>query len=163
MGWLLKQKKSVMYGLVKHAVDNGLAEELSNVSLIDQTLTVEQLQGTLLEFLGFLEDSLLDNLENVEFDEHHGEDLKETLKKIDFQNLDIQTVWQSIQQTQSTLGAQQDAWSDNSTDLSPEFPPDFSITTTKKITRLHAGQQAQNLLYQNLLQNWNPETNDFVN
>lgn len=146
MGWLLKQRKPLLYGLVKHALENGLAQQLSTLNSLDHQMAVEELQGTLLEFLSFLEESLLDALQNVEFDDAQGEVLKISLKKIDLQNIDIQTVWKSLQQTQSALGNK-----NNINDLAM-----LDLTMYHQDEPFLPGQTAQDLLYKNLLHNWEP-------
>jgi hypothetical protein len=146
MGWLLKQRKPLLYGLVKHALENGLAEQLSTLNSMDRQVAVEELQGTLLEFLSFLEESLLDALQNVKFDEAQGEALKISLKKIDLQNIDIQTVWKSLQQTQSALGDK-----NNTNDLTM-----LDFTMYHESESFVPAQTAQDLLYKNLLHNWEP-------
>lgn len=63
MGWLLKHEKGMLNSLIKHALKNGLAEDLEKIHLDSQTDASQELQATILEFLAFLERALAKNLD----------------------------------------------------------------------------------------------------
>lgn len=77
MGWLLKHEKGMLNSLIKHALKNGLAQDLEKVQLDAQGDASQELQSIILEFLGFLERSLAKNLDATH-DAQHQQDQKQT-------------------------------------------------------------------------------------
>lgn len=77
MGWLLKHEKGMLNSLIKHALKNGLAQDLEKVQLDAQGDASQELQSIILEFLGFLERSLAKNLDATHDAQHH-QDQKQT-------------------------------------------------------------------------------------
>lgn len=63
MGWLLKHEKGMLNSLVKHALKNGLAQDLENVHFDQDNDSSKELQAIILDFLSFLERSLAKNLD----------------------------------------------------------------------------------------------------
>lgn len=73
MGWLLKHEKGMLNSLIKHALKNGLAQDLENVQFETQGDGSQELQTIILDFLAFLERSLAKNLDASHDATHHGD------------------------------------------------------------------------------------------
>ncbi|MFC1894831.1 hypothetical protein ACFLYH_02685 [Candidatus Dependentiae bacterium] len=100
MNWLLKNNKIKLKNLISEAIKQGLLEELELIDENEENLNdTTFLHNTILDFLLFLEDSLLETLEqkNINFDLK--EKFKSTLQKINSQSMDRKTIWLSMNQT----------------------------------------------------------------
>lgn len=73
MGWLLKHEKGMLNSLIKHALKNGLAQDLEKVNFDEHGEVSQELQSIILEFLGFLERSLAKNLDASHDETHHSD------------------------------------------------------------------------------------------
>ena len=73
MGWLLKHEKGMLNSLIKHALKNGLAQDLEKVPFDEHGEASQELQSIILEFLAFLERSLAKNLDASHDDMHHSD------------------------------------------------------------------------------------------
>ena len=60
---------------------------------------------SILDLLFFIEDSLLDNLEEDITEKIQKESFIPTIKKIDTNNFDTKAIWLSVQQTQSAISS----------------------------------------------------------
>ena len=85
MHWLLKHEKTKLKALIKHVIESGLGAQLSNMKKQDQSINKNldaSLQNSFIEFLYFVENELLNHLENAEGQEYYQEDLLASLKKL---------------------------------------------------------------------------------
>lgn len=73
MGWLLKHEKGMLNSLIKHALKNGLAQDLEKVHFDEHGEASQELQSIILEFLAFLERSLAKNLDASHDETHHSD------------------------------------------------------------------------------------------
>jgi len=142
MNWLLKHEKTKLRTLIEEALKNGFSEELSQIDLYetDDISNLNQLHTTILDFLVYLEDSLLETLEENVYTSNSTEKLNPTLQKINPQKVDPETIWRSMQQTSTQLTKTNQTTTPNQTQNKPE-----------------------EVLLSKLLKNWNPETNEPVN
>jgi len=143
MGWLMKNKQKELRSLVEMAMEEVLANQLEDISPLDQTTMAEQLHETLLDFLIFLEDALNESLEPEELLEGE-DDLIPTVDKIDAQTLDAQTLWMSIHQAKKQLIERKKA----------------EKASGKPVKNQPAAKTA---LLKVLLENWQPNKQDPVN
>jgi hypothetical protein len=76
MGWLLKHEKGMLNSLIKHALKNGLAQDLEKVHFDQDNDSSKELQVIILDFLAFLERSLAKNLDakDAKLDAKHHEE-----------------------------------------------------------------------------------------
>lgn len=67
MGWLLEHEKGMLNSLIKHAIKNGLAQDLEKVNFdMHDNDSSKDLQAIILDFLSFLERSLAKNLDALD-------------------------------------------------------------------------------------------------
>ncbi|MBU1008271.1 hypothetical protein KKA53_04305 [Candidatus Dependentiae bacterium] len=102
LDWFLKHGKKQLRSLVKEAAKKNLANELEDISDRDYVRMLDGLQNTVADFVVFLEDSLLDSLDEVDADvcAWCAQDAMEPIIKVlDNNVLDPKTLWLSIQQT----------------------------------------------------------------
>ncbi len=142
MGWLLKNEKKMLNALVKHAIKKGLAQDLKEINPSDLGDMSDKLYNVILDFLVYLEDSLTKNLDNVELDSKTEDAILPAVKKLDYDNLDLKTIRLSMQQAKSQL-------SNN-----PDAPQENDVTFV---------EDAQKLLYEQILKNWAPNNNETLN
>lgn len=99
MNWLLKNKQDQLQQIIDDSIKEGLGQEIDAIEdLEEETGDIDYLHNSILDFLFFLEDNLLESLEAKDFDFIAKERLKPTLQKINPQKIDLQTLWLSIQQ-----------------------------------------------------------------
>lgn len=137
MGWLLKHEKNMLNSLIKHALKNGLALDLEKIQSYDYDHVSAELQGTILEFLSFLEKALAKNIDSQEQEAQcpHDASISSTIKKIDQDSLDLKQVRLSIQRAKNLLNK------------APQ----------------QTEEQAKSLLFEHILKNWKPAKGDLVN
>jgi hypothetical protein len=134
MAWLLKHEKGKLKNMIEEVVKKGLAGEISQVGDYPKdSQSADLLHVTILDFLIFLEDSLLESLEKNQPDRQTQEKIKTTLQKINPQSIDLKTLWASTRQTQTLL-------------TQPDSNDDLKRT----------------LLFQ-ILKNWKPKENEPLN
>ncbi len=138
LNWLAKHEKTQLNNLVKHALENGFVQEIEKFSPDDYPKVTDQFYNSILEYLLFLEQALLKNLTAMNVDEVANNAILPIIKKIDFENLDIKTLWISMQQTKAKISKKQKA-----TDQEPD--------------------QINNLLFERLLKNWKPNKKSPLN
>lgn len=131
LDWLLKHEKAQLNNLVKHALENGFMQEIEKVSPEGSPHLSEQFYHSILEFLLFFEQALLQNLVAINVDEATNNAIVPLIKKIDFENMDVKTLWLSMQQTKDKISK-----SKSDLDQQPE--------------------KINNLLFEQLLKNWKP-------
>ena len=99
MNWLLKNEKHKLKKIIDESIKSGLWQEIDQIeNLEEETGDIDYLHNSILDFLFFLEDNLLESLETEDFDFIAKERLKPTLQKINSQKIDLKTLWLSIQQ-----------------------------------------------------------------
>lgn len=142
MGWLLKNEKKMLNALVKHAIKKGLAHDLKEMNPSDLGDMSDKLYKVILDFLVYLEDSLAKNLDSVDLDSKTEDAILPAVKKLDYDHLDLKTIRLSMQQAKSQL-------SNN-----PDGPQENDVTFV---------EDAQKLLYEQILKNWAPNNNETLN
>lgn len=102
MNWLLKKDRTKVKTLVKEALESGLLKEIEKIE-IDQEEIVDTnyLHDSILEFLIFLEDALLKQLEKKDLEDTSTEKFIPTIQKISPRSIDLRTLWVSMQQAKN--------------------------------------------------------------
>ncbi|MCF7799972.1 hypothetical protein K9M16_03170 [Candidatus Babeliales bacterium] len=144
MNWLLKNEKEKLKILINQSIKNGLSYEMEQLDKItDNQIDPNdnmQLHNTILDFLIFLEDTLVECLEDQELDTKSKERLNLSIQKILPQQVDIKTMWLSVQQTKE------------------------EISKIKKVANKSLGEEElRNTLLTQLIKNWNPKNNETIN
>lgn len=139
MSWLIKNEKKGVKALIKLALDNGFADGLDAMGDGDSNQMPEHLYTTVTDFLLYLEQTLLQELNKPEVNPQL--DLLPTVKKIDGE-LDGATLWQSMQQTRKELNR-----------LQLSQPQQDS--TSKR--------EAEKLFLKTMLKNWNLTEEEIIN
>lgn len=153
MAWLIKHERASLNSLIKHAIEHGLGEELEKINTFDQT-QADALYDTLLDFINFMEKSLLKSLETVQVDNKTKDAILPALQKIETDILDFKTVWLSMQQTKARVSKNHHKESQiqevhapiNNGDAIAKHSPD-----------------ATEILFERLLKNWKPTNKETVN
>ncbi len=138
LNWLLKHEKAQLNNLVKHALENGFMQEIEKISPDDYAKLTDQFYNSILEYLLFFEHALLTNLSEMTVDEAANNAILPLIKKIDFEKMDVKTLWLSMQQTKKKI-------SKNHSDI--EQQP----------------EQINNLLFERILKNWKPNKKEPLN
>ena len=141
MGWLLKNEKSMLNDLVKHAVKNGLAQDLQRVDSYGCVQMSDELYGTILDFLSYLEKSLAKNLDANIAPLRSEEAIFPTLKKLDQENLDLKNIKLSIQKARDLLNK----------------------NIEDKDNTIQQTELAKNVLFEHILKGWKPSKGDLLN
>lgn len=131
LDWLLKHDKEQLNNLVKHALENGFMQEIEKVTPESYPHLSDQFYNSILEFLLFFEQALLQNLVAINVDEATNNAILPLIKKIDFEHLDVKTLWLSMQQTKEKI-------------------------SKSKNDQAQQPEQINNLLFEQLLKNWKP-------
>lgn len=152
VNWLLKNEKQLISALVKQALKNGFAQELEQLDGTQSLENPEDLYATVVEFLLFLEKNLLKNLETVSVDTHTKEEILPVVKKLDADNIDLKTLWLSMQQTKNQLCKDR-----HKREQEDELPV---VSTT---TLDDENNQAAEILFEKLLKNWKPHHKEPLN
>lgn len=143
MSWLLKNEKETLDKLIKKALKGGLEKEIDLIDTFTQQELLEmdsdfsqELHNSILDFLMYLEDMLLDGLDAKEHDSDKKE-LSPALQKISKQKIDSKTVLLSLKHTNNQMSqAKKDK------------------NSTKNVNEL---------LFSEILKNWIPKTNEPIN
>ena len=143
MGWLLKHEKGSLKKLVLNAINDGLLDELEYVDHQDYNKMSEKLHSIILDFLSFLEEVLLDNLEEITLNEQEKRKLVPTLEKLDLHMFDAHTVWRSLADVKAQLSNDKQL-----ANAITSLPP-------KK-------RDAKRILFEQLLENWDPDTKEGI-
>lgn len=144
MNWFLKNEKEKLKILINQAIKNGLSYEIEQLDKItDNQIDPNdniQLHNTILDFLIFLEDTLIECLEDQDLDTKSREKLNLSVQKILPQHVDLKTMWLSVQQTKE------------------------EISKIKKTANKSLGEEElRNTLLTQLMKNWNPNKNEIIN
>jgi len=141
--WIIKNERNLLNNLVKQAVEHGFAEELNNVQTTpDPKSANDHMAHNVLDFLEFLEDSMMKNLESIQVDNKTKDVILPTLQRLEAGNLDVKTVLLSLQQTKARLTKGQN-----------------KQQTQQSLDE----QEASLILFQQLLKNWKPNNKEIVN
>ena len=141
MGWLLKNEKSTLNALVKHAIKNGLGKDLNEIDPNDYSKVSDQLYSTILDFLVYLEDALAKNLNSTSFEGEPSEEILKALKNFENDNSDEQIIKMNVQRTKT----------------------DISKVIQKKLAGAQDTDSAKKLLYEHIIKNWKPSKNELMN
>ena len=154
LNWLLRHEKTMLNTMVKHALERGFAEELEKIDPSTANADSEELYNTVLDFLDHLEHTVIKNLETVNVDNKTKDAIMPTLQKLEGDNLDQKTLWLSMQQTKARiLKAQQTRTQKVTAENNPR-------QETKVIEQT---QQANEILFEQLLKNWKPTNKETMN
>ncbi|MBD3231219.1 hypothetical protein GF322_01000 [Candidatus Dependentiae bacterium] len=100
MNWLLKNDKNKLKKIIEESIKSGLAQEIDQIDNFNNDFeNLDSIHNSILDFLFFMEDTLLEALEKKDSDFIEKEKLKPTIQKINSQKIDLKTLWMSIQQT----------------------------------------------------------------
>ena len=149
LNWLVRREKALLNTLVKRAVENGFVGELEIGSEVDSMESPEQLYTAVLDFLEFLEQALIRNLETIQVDGNTKDRILPALQKIEPGNLDLRTVWLSMQQTKTRLKKE----------LKMPTQTSQRISEDEKIVI----QGPEKILFEQLLKNWKPTNKETLN
>ena len=150
VNWLLKNEKQLINALVKQALKNGFAQELEKIDSTHSVENPEELYATVIDFLLFLEKNLLKNLETVSVDTHTQEEILPVVKKLDADNIDVRTLWLSMQQTKNQLCKERHKRERE------EREQEQDLKTHDTVAPDQAAGQAADILFEKLLKNWKP-------
>jgi hypothetical protein len=136
-GWLLKNEKPKLESLIKLAIKNGLKEELDDTkkSNVSPVLN-EDLYDTFIDFVDYMENSLLDKLEkraNKTVQKKISTSLENINPKL--KNIDQQVVWVALKQAENELSQKKGKTS----------------------------KEAKKILLDKILKNWTPTKKDDIN
>ena len=137
--------------LVKHALNNGFVEGMAKLDTTNQAEIAENLYANLVEFLAYLEKTLIKNLESVQLDHKTKDAILPTLQKLETDNLDFKTVWLSMQQTKARVHK-----------THAKITPMLNTPTSHKNDHLIAAEAAD-ILFEELLKHWKPNNKETVN
>ena len=144
--------------MLKQALEHGFAEELEKVDAATMAAAEsEELYNTVLDFLEYLEHSLLKNLESIHVDNKTKDAIMPTLQKLEADSLDHKTLWLSMQQTKARMlkAKQLITQQQQPKAIKPETP-------TEPVQHNHT-EHANKILFEQLLKNWKPNNKDVMN
>ena len=150
INWMLKKEKTLLNSLVKHAIEHGFIEELAKAESTEQQYQPEEIHNTLVEFLDFLEHTLIKNLETIQVDEKTKDAILPALQKIETDSLDFKTAWMSMQHTKARVGRKR-------------YPKARTETLEATTTPTPMVQNPMEILFEELLKNWKPNNKETVN
>ncbi len=156
LNWLLRHEKAMLNAMLKQALEHGFAEELEKVDAASiAAAESEELYHTVLDFLEYLEHSLIKNLETINVDNKTKDAIMPTLQKLEADSLDHKTLWLSMQQTKARmLKAKQLIPQQQTKAIAPEAAPEAKIDHS---------EHANKILFEQLLKNWKPNNKDVMN
>lgn len=153
LNWLLRHEKTMLNNVIKHALERGFAEELEKIDLTAVATDNEELYNTVLDFLEYLEHSLIKNLESIHVDNKTKDAIMPTLQKLEGDSLDHKTLWLSMQQTKARM-------------LKAKHVPAEQAKPallTPEEARAEHNQHANKILFEQLLKNWKPTNKETMN
>lgn len=143
MSWLLKNEKETLDKLIKKALKGGLKREINLIDIFTQQELLEmdsnfsqELHNSILDFLMYLEDILLNEL-NAKGDAFNKKELSPALQKISKQKIDSKTVLLSLKHTNKKI----------------------SQAKNNKFSKKNMDE----LLFSEILKNWSPKINEPIN
>jgi hypothetical protein len=138
INWILENDKASLEAMVKRALEKDFSKALQDLNVSEPD---DAMYAVLFDLIEFLENCLFDHLSEVKMDEKIQGRIIPMLQKLEGRNIDIRTLWLSMQQTKTQIHAQ--ALEDNA--LEPKV------------------QDAQEILVTQLLKNWKPDNSETVN
>jgi len=97
MGWLLKNEKKLMKGLINKAMNNGLASEIIKMDEADNSQFTEE---TFVDFIAYLEDTLLDGLEDIAMTQEVTENFLPSLHKLNLSDIEANVIFKSLKEAE---------------------------------------------------------------
>lgn len=165
INWLLKNETATLNSLVKNAIERGFAEELEKLEAQEQNMAMNQsleqteetdnLYNTLLDFLDFLEHSLIKNLETMHVDHKTKDAILPALQKIETDSLDLKTMWLSMQQTKARVSKKTGTKAARN-----HHNHDHKVVEKPQVT---AVQNPTEILFEQLIKNWKPTSKETIN
>lgn len=152
MDWVVKNQKNQLNLLVKHAVENGFVRELEKIDGNDHS-NVDRLYNSVIEFLTLLERYLIQNLEKYELSENQTNEIIPAIKKLNMENIDLKTLWLSLQQTKVQLNKKQKKLIQIA-GATKDTNPNNLVETNPNST---------SILFEQILKNWKPTKKEIVN
>lgn len=137
--WLLKHEESRLRVLIKKALHDGLAQQVAMHSDTDNAAIADELQDVFLEFLSFLETTLLEELESSPPNKQLHQKLGSALCSLNMRNVDRQTTLASFHEAAQELKEE-------------------VMTPSHRMN-----QKIKHTLLGKLLKNWKPAKKDLVN
>ena len=155
INWIVRNEKSLLNNLVKHAIEHGFGEELSKINVSAPQPLNDQMVHSLLDFLEFLEESMLKNFETINVDHKTKDAILPTLQKLESTSLDFKTIWTSLQQTKARINKHHTKSSlmKSSTDSEAALLVNQENNETNVTT----------ILFEQLLKNWKPNNKETLN
>lgn len=143
MGWLLKNDQAKLKQLVVEAVEQGFIEEVDAMSDADYLLLSDQMQSTVEQFMDYLEEVITESVQGADVNNGLFQGLVPVLKKFDTDSVDQKTVSLAMQQTKKKLS--------------------YKKKQGDKLNALAVTEsEANNILFERLLKNWNPSKKDLM-
>lgn len=133
INWLVQNERPMLNNLIKHALKNGLAEEFEKISGLDTIEVNEQFYTTVISFLLFMEDGLVQNLSKIKIDKNSKDDIFPVLNKIDMKNINIKPIFSGTKHSATANGNNRNT------------------------------EESKNILFHQILKNWKPNKNDLLN
>ena len=149
LNWLLRHEKTMLNTMIRHSLERGFAEELEKIDTTQPVANSEELYNTVLDFLEYLEHTLIKNLESIHIDHSTKDAILPTLHKLEGDSLDQKTLWLSMQQTRARM-----------LKVQQEKAADAPIEAQARAKR---SQHANEILFQQLLKNWKPNAKETMN
>jgi hypothetical protein len=143
MSWLLKNEKTMLNNLVKHAIKNGFDRDVKQLKSVDFTKISDQFYHTILDFLLYLEEALKKDLNKIKLDKQTEKIIFPIVKNINQKALNTDTIKRSLQQTKAHFANK------NGND---------KTTGNNK-----QAQEAREILFKHVLKNWKPTNNEQMN
>jgi len=103
MGWLTENEKAALKALVKKAIVRGLGKELENTATTHAEINNDMVHDTFVTFLVYLEEILLEALQQDNENKPLRESLISAIQDLKADNIDTQTLWTSVKQTEREL------------------------------------------------------------
>lgn len=128
--WLLKHEKEQLNTLVKRALEHGFMQELEEKSSKAYGQVADKLYENIVEFLMFMEGSLVNNLAEFNIDEAAHNAMIPIIKKLDVSTVDLKSLWEGMQQAKKQMSKHYEVHED------PE--------------------SVNNLLFEQILKHWKP-------
>lgn len=157
LNWLLRHEKVTLNTMLKQALEHGFAEELERVDAASMAAAEsEELYSTVLDFLEYLEQSLVKNLESIHVDNKTKDAIMPTLQKLEADSLDHKTLWLSMQQTKARMLKAKQL-------ITQQQPPKAAKTESSGEAKNSHTEHANKILFEQLLKNWKPNNKDVMN
>lgn len=157
LNWLLRHEKTLLNAMLKQALEHGFAEELEKVDAASMAAAEsEELYSTVLDFLEYLEQSLVKNLESIHVDNKTKDAIMPTLQKLEADSLDHKTLWLSMQQTKARMLKAKQL-------ITQQQQPKAAKTEASGEAKTNHTEHANKILFEQLLKNWKPNNKDVMN